>query len=366
MKKRYQPLIQYIAHRSDLNYIIGELIGELNCGHAYVRRGDIPRVKKISTGLLGCDFVKKGDYYQISKIYKGENWSKRGRSPLTQPGVDVQPGMYLLAVDGKDVKASQNVFKYFQNLADKSIEITVNNKPTEKDAKTFTVVPVANDRYLRYLHWTNMNRENVARATNGKVSYVHVPDTAFDGHNSFIKHFLSQTNKKGLVIDIRYNSGGFIPERMIEYMRRPLAHMISHRYSGELRYPNAAVNGHFVCIANAWAGSGGDLFPWYFKHYKIGKLIGKRTWGGLVGIQGNPRLIDGGAVSTPNIAFYTLESEWEVEGYGVAPDIEVDNRPDLVIKGKDPQLEKAVEVIMEQIRKDPKPEAKRPKYPDKK
>jgi tricorn protease len=366
IKKRYQPLVPHVAHRSDLNYILGELIGELNCGHAYVGGGDIQPTKQVSTGLLGCDFIREGNFYKFGKIYIGENWTKRWCAPLTQPGIDVRKGMYLIAVNGQKVKAPENLFKYFFNLAGKSIEITVNDKPSETGAKTFNVVPLANDQELRYLDWVETNRKKVAEATNGQVGYVHVPDTAFDGHNSFVKDFLNQVHKKGLVVDVRYNSGGFVPDRMLEYMRRPLAHMVTHRYSGDFKYPQAAVNGHFVCIANAWSGSGGDLFPWYFKHYKIGKLIGKRTWGGLVGLRGNPSLMDGGYVTTPNVAFYTLERKWQVEGHGVEPDIEVDNRPDLVIEGKDPQLEKAIEVVMKEIKTDPKIAPKRPDYPDKK
>ena len=366
MKARYQQLIPYVAHRSDLNYIIGELIGELNCGHTYVGGGDVPRAKRVSTGLLGCDFSQEGEFYKISKIYPGENWQERARSPLTQPAIEVRPGMYLLAVNGNKVRAPENIYQHFQNLADKVVEITVNDQPTDKDAKSFTVKLIDSDQYLRYLDWVNTNREKVAKATNGQVGYLHVPDTGTNGHNHFVKSFIAQVDKKGLVVDVRYNSGGMVPDRMIEYMRRPLINMWWNRYSGEDRWPTVAIHGHFVGIANAWAGSGGDLFPWYFKHYKIGKLIGKRTWGGLVGIGGYPGLIDGGRVSTPNFAFYNLESEWEVEGYGVDPDIEVDNRPDLVVQGRDPQLEKAIEVIQQEIEAEPKVTPKPPVFPDKK
>lgn len=365
MKQRYLPLIPYVAHRSDLNYILGELIGELNCGHTYVGGGDIPRAKRIPAGLLGCDFVREGNFYKIEKIYKGENWSERGKAPLTQPGIDVKEGMYLIAINGKPVRATENLFKFLQNSADKAIEITVNDKPTDEAAKDFTVVPIGSDRYLRYLDWVEMNREKVAKVTNSTVGYLHVPDTGTNGLNLFVKQFLAQTNKKGIIVDVRYNSGGMVPDRFIEYMRRPLTNMWSRRYAGEIRWPVSAVHGQFVCIANAWAGSGGDLFPWYFKKYKLGKLIGKRTWGGLVGLSGNPQLIDGGRITAPNWAFYNLQSEWDVEGHGVDPDIEVDNRPDLVVKGHDPQLEKAIEVILDEIKKEPKKIPKRPVYPDK-
>ena len=258
------------------------------------------------------------------------------------------------------------MYDYLQNTANKAIELTVNDKPTDKDAKDFTVVPIGNDGYLRYLDWIETNRKKVARASKNTVGYLHVPDTGVNGLNHFVKQFLAQTDKQGIVVDVRYNSGGMIPDRFIEYLRRPLINMWSTRNSGEYRWPQAAVNGHFVCIANAWAGSGGDLFPWYFKNYKIGKLVGKRTWGGLVGYGGIPRLIDGGGVTAPNFAFYNLESQWDVEGHGVDPDIEVDNRPDLVVKGRDPQLEKAIEVVLDEIKKDPKSMPKRPVYPNKK
>ncbi len=393
VKERYEQLLPYVAHRSDLNYILGEMIAELSCSHTYVGGGDIPQPRYIGVGLMGCDLEPdtKSGFYRFKKIYSGNNWDKQYRSPLTEPGINVREGDYLIRVNDQLVKYPDNPYYFFENLAGNQVTIKVNSKPEdgkppkkdedkEKNAKKkedaaksreslyegvreFTITTIGDDQNLRYLDWVEGNRQKVDAATNGKVGYIHVPDTSLTGLIEFSKAYYPQVRKEGLIVDVRYNSGGMIPDLFIERLRQEVVSLWARRHAKDFITPATAVHGHMVCIINAYAGSGGDAFPYYFKRYGLGPLIGTRTWGGLVGISRGLPLMDGGSVTMPEFAMWNLEGQWDVENYGVPPDIEVENRPDLVVAGKDPQLEKAIEVVMEKIEKEPKKFPSRPPYP---
>jgi tricorn protease len=369
IKKRYEQELPYVAHRSDLNYIIGEMIAELSTSHAYVSGGDAPDVRPIGVGLLGVDFEIRDGYYTFKKIYVGDNSAADTRSPLTEPGVIVKEGDYLLAVNGRALRASDDPFSAFENTVGKQVVLKVNDKPTETGARSVTVRPIGNDRGLRYLDWFEGNRRKVAEATGGRCGYMYVPDTAIGGINSFAKSFYAQTDKDCLIVDERWNSGGFIPEFFVERLNRQLLSYYAPREGIDFKTPGAAIYGPKVMLINEFSGSGGDAFPYYFRRLKIGPLVGKRTWGGLVGISGGLPMIDNGSVTAPTFAIWTAEngkSEWVVENKGVAPDYDVDSRPDLIVAGHDPQLEKAIELIKEELRKNPPQHPQRPAYGPKK
>jgi tricorn protease len=368
MKNRYGQLLPYVAHRWDLSYLLGELIGELCCSHTYVSGGRMPKTEYVDIGLLGADLEPdiKGGFYRFKKIYKGENWKEDRRAPLTEPGVVVKEGDYLIAVDGKEVKYPDNPYAFFEKTVDKQVKIKINDKPSAEGASEVTVKPVRSEYMLRYLDWVETRRSMVDEATGDRVGYIHVPNTSLLGLNEFSRSFYAQARKEGLIIDVRYNGGGMIPDMFIEHLQRSLMSLWAPR-EGEIgRTPSVALLGHMVCIINEDAGSGGDALPYYFQEQGLGPLIGKRTWGGLVGISRGLPLLDGGNVTCPEFAFMNLKGEWDVENHGVDPDIEVDDRPDLVIKGEDPQLEKAIEVIMEKIKEAPKELPQKPPYPIKK
>jgi len=368
MKKRYGQLLPHVAHRWDLTYLLGELIGELCCSHTYVRGGKMPRTEHVDIGLLGADLEpdKKGGYYRFKKIYKGENWKKDRRAPLTEPGVDVKEGDYLIAVNGQEVRYPENPYAFFERTVGKQIKIKVNDKPSADEAREVTVKPTGSESMLRYLDWVATRRGIVDEATDSRVGYIHVPNTSLFGLNEFSRSFFAQARKEGLILDVRYNGGGMIPDMFIERLQRNLMSLWAPREGQIWRTPSVALFGHMVCIINEYAGSGGDALPYYFREQGLGPLIGKRTWGGLVGIARGLPLMDGGTVTCPEFAFMNLKGEWDVENHGVDPDIKVDNRPDLVIKGRDPQLEKAIEVIMKKIEEEPKELPEKPSYPIKK
>ncbi|MDX6611618.1 MAG: tricorn protease [Blastocatellia bacterium] len=365
IKTRYEAELPYVAHRSDLNYIIGEMIAELSTSHAYVSGGDSPDVQRIGVGLLGVDFEIRDGYYRFKKIYTGDNSASDTRSPLTEPGVIVHEGDYLLAVNGQPLRAADNPFALFENTVGKQVILKINDKPSEAGARSVTVRPIGNDRNLRYLDWFESNRRKVSEATGGRCGYMYVPDTAIGGINSFAKSFYAQTDKDCLVVDERWNSGGFIPDFFVERLRRQLLSYYAPREGNDFKTPGAAIYGPKVMLINEYAGSGGDAFPYYFRRYNIGTIVGKRTWGGLVGISGGLPMIDNGSVTAPTFAIWTADngkSEWVVENKGVEPDVEMDARPDLVVAGHDPQLEKAIEILNEELRKNPPRHPSRPAY----
>jgi len=362
---RYEALLPWVAHRSDLNYLIGELIAELNTSHTYVGGGDQPRKPHVSVGMLGADFASDGGFFKITKIYPGENWSDATRSPLTEPGLKVKAGDYLIAVNGQETRSTQDVYSYFQNLAGKLVTLKINSKPATDGAWEITVKPTGSEVGVRYLDWIESNRRKVAEATGGRIGYMHVPDTTIPGIIAFDKELTGQLDKEGIIVDERYNAGGQIPDFYTEKLKRALLAVISVRDGKDLPYPPVAIYGPKVMLVNELSGSGGDLFPWLFRLEKIGPIVGTRTWGGLVGINRGAPLRDGGFVTAPSAGFYSWDkgsSSWVVENHGVDPDYVVPERPDLVVQGHDPQLEKAIELANEAL-KDYKGLPPRPKFP---
>jgi tricorn protease len=366
IKKRYDALLPYVVDRTDLNYVIGEMIAELNASHAYVGGGDRERPEEISVGLLGCDFEldKKNNAYRIKKIYEGAAWDAEVRSPLRQPGVQVKEGEYLLAVNGDPLNTSEDPWAAFQGLAGEVVTLTINSKPTLTGAREIVVKPMKRELRLRNLAWIESNRKKVEEATGGRVGYIYVPNTGRNGQSELVRQFIPQRTKEGLIIDERFNSGGQIPDRFIELLNRPIYNYWARRDHRDWQTPFVAHTGPKVMLVNSWAGSGGDAFPYYFRKAGLGPLVGTRTWGGLIGISGNPRPIDGGFISAPTFGFWNTEGNWEVEGYGVKPDYEIENAPHEMVSGRDPQLEKAIKVVLEMLEKEPPKKLKKPEYPD--
>ncbi len=361
-RERYAPLLPYVADRYDLTYLLGEMVGELSNSHTYVGGGDYPNLKPVNVGVLGADFEADAaqGLYRIKKIYTGENWDAALRSPLTEPGVDVKTGDYLLAVNGKPLRAPQNPYQWFINTVGENVTLTVNSKPADDGARKVVVKPLGSEYALRQLDMVNTNRKKVDEATGGKVGYIYIPNMGAEGLNEFVKEFFPQIRKEGLIIDVRYNGGGFVDQLIFERLRRILAGMGSARNFESGTTPDVVFYGHMVCVTNEYAASDGDYFSYFFKQYKLGPLIGMRTWGGVRGIRGDIPLMDGGYITRPEFSLYGLNSEWLIENRGVAPDIEVDNRPDLVMQGHDPQLEKAIEVVMKEIQEHPRKLPPRP------
>ncbi|MGQ9897295.1 MAG: S41 family peptidase [Acidobacteriota bacterium] len=363
--KKYEPYLQAVMHRADLNYLFDEMLGELSVGHLYVRGGDVPEVKRVPVGLLGADYSVDNNRYRIARIYEGENWNPQLRAPLTQPGVNVKVGDYILAVNGVEVVASEDIYRHFEGTADKQVALKVGPNPDGSGSRTVTVVPVASETSLRNLAWIEANKRRVTELSNGRLAYLWLPDTAAGGYTNFNRYFFSQLDKQGAVVDERFNGGGQAADYIIDYLRKPLLSYWAVRDGEDFRTPFGTLPGPKVMIINEYAGSGGDLMPWMFRQLGIGPLIGKRTWGGLVGIGGYPALIDGGTVTAPHFAFYSPEGKWEIENRGVAPDIEVELDPQDWRAGRDTQLERAVAIALEALSKNPPPaKPKRPDYPN--
>jgi tricorn protease len=355
-----------VAHRSDLNYIIGDMIAELSTSHTYVGGGEMPERSKVGVGMLGVDFAEDHGFYRLAKIYGGENWNERFRSPLTEPGLKVKEGDYLLAANGTEVKPPASPYAFFQGLNDKIVTLRVNDQPRAEGAWEITVKTIGDEFGLRYRDWVESRRKLVDQATAGRVAYMHVPNTSIDGLIMFEKYLTGQLGKEGLIVDERYNGGGMIPDFFTSKLQRRLLNLIAPREGKDQPWPPEAIYGPKVMIVNEMAGSGGDAFPWYFQQEKIGPIVGERTWGGLIGISRGIPMMDGGSVTAPEIAFWSPEQggQWIVENHGVDPDYEVRQRPDLVREGHDPQLEKAIELVKEAL-KTYKPLPPRPKYPQK-
>ena len=363
MKIKYSQFLPDLACRSDLNRVIQWMCSELGVGHHRISspgdRLNIPQ--RIGGGLLGADYLISGNRYQIARIYGGLNWNPDLKSPLTEPGLNIKKGDYILAVNGNDITADKNFFSFFENTEGKIIELTINNKPDYAGSRTVKVVPVGNEYSLRNRAWVEGNLKKVTEATNGKVAYVYVPNTSVAGHEYFKRYFFPQANRKAIIIDERFNGGGSLADYYIDILQRPLQAYWNMRYGLDLKSPSASIQGPKVMIIDETAGSGGDMLPWMFRKFRVGTLVGKRTWGGLVGILGFPEFIDGGSVTAPNVAIWTKEG-FVVENVGVAPDIEVEQWPADVINGKDPQLEKAIQVALEELAKNPPEEPVRPDY----
>jgi tricorn protease len=364
VKKKYAPYLDGIASREELTYLFEECLGEMTVGHMFVGGGEAPEPKKVKGGLLGADYTLENGRYRIAKVYDGENWNPGMQAPLTQPGVNVKDGEYIIAVNGRPLHSSDTIYSFFEETAGKQVVLRVGPNSDSKDSREVTVVPVDSEENLRHLAWIEDNRRKVDQATGGRVAYVHVPNTAGAGYTSFNRYFFSQVGKQAAIIDERFNEGGQLADYIIDYLKRPLMSKVVTREGHDWSSPSEAIYGPKVMIINEMSGSGGDALPWYFRKAGIGPLIGKRTWGGLVGIGGYPELLDGGRVTAPRAAIYGLNGEWEVENHGVPPDVEVDLDPAAWRQGHDAQLDKAIEVVMQELKDHPLPEYKRPPYPN--
>ncbi|HSC29206.1 MAG TPA: PDZ domain-containing protein [Vicinamibacterales bacterium] len=364
MRAKYAALLPDVAVRSDLNRVIQWMCSELSVGHHRGGGGDrLETPASVPGGLLGADFSVENERYRFKKVYGGLNWNPQLRSPLTEPGVNVRAGEYLIAVRGRDVRPPANLYSFFENTSGKIVEITVGPNPDGSGSRTVQVVPVASESALRNRDWVEGNLRKVDAATNGQVAYVYVPNTAQPGYDYFKRYFYPQTHKNAVIIDERFNGGGQVADYYIDLLRRPLISYWAMRYGEDLKTPTASIQGPKVMIIDETAGSGGDLLPWMFRKFDLGPLVGQRTWGGLVGVLGFPTLMDGGSITAPNLAIWTPEEGWVVENEGVPPDIEVEQTPKDVIAGRDPQLERAIAIALEELKKNPPPQPKRPAYP---
>ena len=353
---RYAQLVPYAAHRYDLYYILGEMVGELSCSHTYIQGGDYYKPPSDKMALLGTDFTadQASGLYRFGKIYQGKNWEEALRAPLTEPGVEVQQGEYLFEVDGEKLTTAVNPYKLFVNKSDRIITLKVGPTEDIKAAREVKVRPIGDEQSLWYYDWVERRRAIVDSLSDGKIGYIHIPDMDSRGLNEFVKQFYYLYTKEGLIIDVRYNGGGFVSQLVLDRLRRIVVGMGAGRFEGISTYPGTAFHGHMACLLNEFSCSDGDIFPFYFREYGLGPLIGKRSWGGVIGIGGSRPLVDGGIVFVPGGGSYDMQSSWVMENIGVEPDIEIDQEPKLVMQGRDPQLEKAIEVVMEKIKNEPK------------
>ncbi len=365
MRKRYEPFVEGVASRRDLNYLFTDMVGEIAIGHMWAQGGDIPGVAGVPGGLLGADFTFENGKYRITRVYDGERWNPGLYAPLAQPGVNAKAGEYLLAIDGQELEDSNDIYQLLEGKSGKQVKVKIGPTPNGIGSREVIVVPIPSESALRRRAWAEDNRRYVAKMTNGRAGYVHVPDTGGGGWAAFLRYYYAQVDKDGMVVDERFNQGGLINDFMVYEMSKTLDAAFTPRTGRDWPTPGAAIYGPKVMIANEFAGSGGDMFPWLFKHKKIGPVIGKRTWGGLVASFNFPT-VDGGSVNSPNCAFYNPASgKWEVEGYGVDPDIEVEMDPFLWRQGKDAQLEAAIAEINKRLAKYTAPKLNRPANPDK-
>ena len=365
MRERYGKLLEDAVTRWDVNYLIGELLGELNASHTYRSGGETERSFERPVGYLGCDFALVNGAYRIAKIITNAPWDTEVRSPLARPGLtNIFVGDYLLAVNGEPLDTTKDPWAAFQGLADKPVMLTVNSNASMTGAREVLVTTIGSEARLRNLAWINENRLRVEKLSDGQIAYVYVPDTGQGGQNELVRQWRGQVTMPGMIIDERFNSGGQIPDRFVELLNRPLRNYYGVRDGKDWPWPPVAHFGAKAMLVNGWSGSGGDCFPFLFKDSKLGPIIGMRTWGGLIGITGTPGLLDGGSITVPTFGIYSRDGQWIIEGYGVDPDIEVVDDPAAMAKGGDPQLERAVTEVMKQLRQSPPPNVKKPKYPD--
>lgn len=363
VEKEYAAFLPGIATRDDLNYLFDQMLSELNVGHMFVGGGDIPEVPPVKVGLLGADYSIENGRYRFQRVYNGENWNPRLRAPLTQPGVNVVAGEYLLAVNGRDLRASHNLYSFFQETAGKQTVLKVGPNADGSGSRDVTVIPLDDEEALRNRSWIEDNARKVSQMSAGKLAYVYLPDTAEGGFTNFNRYYFTGIDDQGAVIDERFNQGGQAADYIIDVMQREIWSYWTPRDGGVSTTP-LGIFGPKAMVTNEFSGSGGDALPWYFRHVGLGPLVGKRTWGGLVGIGGYPDLLDGGYVTAPRFAFFTTDGKWDVENHGVQPDYEIEFDPQAWRQGHDPQLERAVELVMAELKKNPPPVPKRPAYPD--
>jgi tricorn protease len=361
-KDRYAQLLPYVADRYSLTYIMGEMIGELSNSHTYVGGGAYPDLHPVNVGLLGADYEADASsgMYRIKKIFSGENWDAHTRSPLTEPGVNIKEGDYLIAINGRALRAPQTPDELLVNTANEVVTLTVSSKASADGARKVVVKPIGDEFSLRELNMIETNRKRVDAASGGLIGYVYLPNMGEEGLNEFVKQYFPQIRKEGIIFDVRYNGGGFVDELIFARLRRALAAMSPARNWESNTIPSNVFYGYMACVTNHYAASDGDFFSYFFKYYKLGPLIGERTWGGVRGIRGEMPLMDDGYITRPEFSLSSLDSKWLIENRGVQPDVVVDNPPDLVLKGQDPQLEKAVEMLLEQIKANPKKLPARP------
>jgi tricorn protease len=360
----YAPFVDGIASREDLNELFREMTGNLVLGHTFIAGGTLPKQERVSVGLLGADYRVADGRYQFARILSGENWNPKLQAPLTQPGVNVSAGEFLLAVNGQDLRGDDDVYRLFQGTAGKQTVITVGPSADGSRSRPVTVVPVPSEEALRLRTWMEANRRRVDEMTGGRVAYVYIPDTGGGGFANFNRYFFSQVGKEAVILDERFNHGGYIADYIVDYLKRTPQMINASREGEDVVEPAEGIYGPKVMIVNQMSGSGGDALPWLFRKAGLGPVVGVRTWGGLVGIGGYPPLLDGGFVTAPRWGLYGTKGEWEVENVGIAPAVEVDQDPALVRKGHDPQLEKAVELVLQQLKTSPPVKFKRPPYPD--
>jgi len=364
MRKKYEVFLPHLACRTDLNRLIQWMCSEVGVGHHRVGGGDtLVEPRSVPGGLLGADYAVENGRYRIKKIYGGLNWNPDLRSPLTEPGLGVAEGDYLLEVEGKELRApADNLYAAFENTAGKFVELKIGPSPDGRGARIVRAVPIANEAALRNRDWVEGNLKKVDKATGGRVAYVYVPNTSNQGFAYFKRYFYPQADKEAIIVDERFNGGGLIADYYIDHLRRPLISYWNMRYGADFKTPGASIQGPKIMLIDETAGSGGDLLPWMFRKFKLGPLVGKRTWGGLVGTIGFPVLMDGGSVTAPNLAIWT-EDGWVVENEGVPPDVEVEQDPAAVAAGGDPQLERAIKIALEELAKSPAKKPVRPPYP---
>jgi len=364
MRTHYGALLKDAVTRWDVNYVIGELIAELSSSHTYRGGGDTEREAQMGVGYLGIDWGIDSGAYRVAKIIDGAPWDSEARSPLNMPGVDVKEGDYILAVNGVPLDISKSPWAAFQGLAGKTVELTVNDKPTAQGARKVIVETLRSETRLRNLAWIEENRKYVDEKSGGRIGYIYVPDTSIGGQNELVRQFSAQFHKEGLIIDERFNSGGQIPDRFIELLKRPPLAFWAVRDGKDWQWPPVAHFGPKAMLINGWSGSGGDAFPDYFRKAGLGPLIGTRTWGGLIGMSGAPQLIDGGVVTVPTFRMYDPDGKWFKEGHGVDPDIEVKEDPALLSEGTDVQLKSAVDEVLRMLEEKPYARPARPPYED--
>jgi tricorn protease len=364
-KAMYEPMLEHVAHRNDFTYLLDMLGAEIAVGHSYVSGGDYPEVPQSNVGLLGADYAVENGRYRIARIFTGESWNPELRAPLAGPGIDVRTGDYLLAVDGVELTSADNLYRAFEGTANRQVVLTLNTTPSLAGARRVTVVPLANESGLRGRAWIENNRRLVDSLSGGKLAYVYVPNTGQPGYTSFNRYFFAQQDRQGVIIDERYNGGGSAADYIIEVLQRDFDGYFNNPVGERTPFtsPTAGIWGPKVMIINEMAGSGGDLMPYMFKRRQIGPLVGKRTWGGLVGTWDTPQLIDGGTMIAPRGGFFDRDGQWAVENEGVAPDIDVEFTPKDVIAGRDPQLLRAVEEAMRLLREKPVELKPEPAFP---
>ena len=362
--ERYEPWLEHAQHRADVNYVLDVMGGEVSVGHSYTGGGDMPDVDRVNVGLLGANLTAADGYYRFSRIFEGEPWTDQ-TGPLAAPGVPVEEGDYLLAVDGTTVSSDDNPYAVLEGTAGRQVLLTVNDEPTPDDARTVTVVPTRSEADLRRIAWIEKNRRRVDSLSDGRLGYVYIPDTGGGGYERFTRNYFSQQDRAGIIIDERYNGGGSAADYMVEVMSRELHGYFNNPVGDKTPFtsPGAGIWGPKVMLINEMSGSGGDYLPYLFRKMDIGPLVGTRTWGGLVGIWGTPPLVDGGVITAPRGGFFTPDGEWAIENEGVAPDVEVEMTPRLVEQGRDPQLERAVEEGLRRLESTPPTRRSQPAPP---